>query len=150
MPISQAEVGLATWLLSGSTGRATTEWPDAVATLTQEVKNRVDAGIGVVEKGALRIITNYSDASVTCMFENAGLVLYGMDFSAPVPNQKGKPIDYETLGEDIADREMSLGSYHSSDGLVRRCAKAIENLTVQLPSFGSTFSFPQKVGRGEH
>ena len=52
MPVSQAEIGLATWLGSGCTGRAMTEGPGAIDILNHEIQKRVDEGIGVVEKGA--------------------------------------------------------------------------------------------------
>ena len=143
MPVSQAEVGLATWLSSGSTGRAMTEGPAAIAILIQEVKKRVDEGVGVVEKGAPRVmslITHYSDASLTRMIENTGLALCATVYSSPVPKRQGEPISYNTLGEEIADREMRLGNYHSSYGVVQRCAQAVGDLNVDGFIFNYLFS----------
>jgi len=143
MPVSQTAVGLATWLSSGSVGRAITEGPGAIAVLNEEVKKRVDEGIGVVEKGAPRVITlitNYSDASITRMIENCGLALCGTVYSAPVPKREGPPVAYKSLGEEIADREMIIGNYHSSYGIVKRCAKAIKDLNVDGLIFNYLFN----------
>lgn len=132
MPVSQAEIELATWLFSGSTGRATDEGPNAIAILTQEVKKRIDEGVGVVEKGAPRVATliaHFSDASITRMVENVGLAYCATVMSAPPPKAKSKTT-YSTLGEQIADREMRIGWYHSNYGIVKRCAQAINNLSI--------------------
>jgi len=130
MPVSQAEVGLATWLSSGCTGRAMKEGPEAIAILNEEVKKRVDEGVGAVAKGAPRVIaliTNYSDASITRMIENAGLAIGGTVYSAPVPKSAPGRVP-ASLGEEIADREMRLGNYHSNFGIVQRCAQAVRDL----------------------
>lgn len=132
MPISQAEVGLAMWLTSGCTGRAMSEGPSAIDILNQEIKRRVDEGIGVVEKGAPRvmtILTHYSDASITRMIEDAGLANCATLFSSPPPKAKSKTT-YKTLGETIAEREMRVGFFHSSYGFVQRTAKAIEDFNL--------------------
>jgi len=132
MPISQAEVGLAIWLASGSSGRALTEGPAAIAILSEEVREKVRNKIGIVEKGAPRVmtmITHYSDASITRMIENAGLAYSATLLSAPPPKAKSKSL-YRTLGEKIAEREMRLGSYHSSYGIVQRCVQAINDLNI--------------------
>jgi len=120
-----------------------TEGPGAIAILTQEVKKRVDEGIGVVEKGAPRVmslITNYSDASITRMVENVGLALCATVYSSPVPKRRGEPISYNTLGEEIADREMRIGNYYSSYGIVQRCATAIRALNVDGLIFNYLFN----------
>ncbi|HEX75308.1 MAG TPA: 2-hydroxyacyl-CoA dehydratase [Dehalococcoidia bacterium] len=132
MPVSQAEIGLVMWLASGCTGRAMDEGPRAVATLNQEIKKRVDEGIGVVEKGAPRVMiisTHFSDASVTRMIENAGLALCATVFSTPPPKAESETT-YTSLGEIITEREMAAGIYHSSYGMAERTAKAIEDLNI--------------------
>ena len=132
MPVSQAEIGLAMWLSSGCTGRAMNEGPSDITILNQEIKKRVDKGIGVLERGAPRvmtILTHYSDASITRMMENAGLAVCATLFSAPPPKAKSKTT-YTSLGEQIAEREMRIGFYHSSYGKVQRCAKAVEDLNI--------------------
>jgi benzoyl-CoA reductase/2-hydroxyglutaryl-CoA dehydratase subunit BcrC/BadD/HgdB len=132
MPVSGAGIGLATWLSSGSTGKAMLEGPEAIAILTQEIRKRVEEGVGVVEKGAPRVMTlisHYSDPSITRMMENAGLAVCTTLFSAPPPKAKFKTT-YTTLGEEIAEREMRIGIYHSSYGIVKRCAQAVKDLNI--------------------
>jgi benzoyl-CoA reductase/2-hydroxyglutaryl-CoA dehydratase subunit BcrC/BadD/HgdB len=101
MPVSGAGIGLATWLSSGSTGKAMLEGPEAIAILTQETR----------------------------MMENAGLAVCTTLFSAPPPKAKFKTT-YTTLGEEIAEREMRIGIYHSSYGIVKRCAQAVKDLNI--------------------
>ncbi len=132
MPVSQAEIGLATWFSRASTGRAMTEGPAAVAILTQEIKKRIDEGIGVVEKGAPRVlslITHFSDSSITRMIENAGLAYCATVFSPRVREAEFKTA-YTTWGEILAEVQMRRSIYHSSYGTVNRCVKAIEDLNV--------------------
>ena len=132
MPVSQTAVGLAMWMSSGCTGRAMDEAPSAITILNQEIKKRVDEGIGVVEKGAPRvmtILTNYSDPSITRMMEDAGLAICATLFSSPPPKAKSETT-YTTLGEIMAEREMRLGFYHSSYGFVQRAAKAAKDFNL--------------------
>lgn len=132
MPISQAAIGLALWLASGSTGRAMIEGPKAIEILIQEVKKRISDGIGIVEKGAPRVmtlLTHFSDPSIVRMMEDAGLAVCATVFSTPPPKAKSKTI-YGTLGETIAEREMRLGIYHSNYGLIKRCAYSIAEMGV--------------------
>lgn len=132
MPVSQAEIGLATWLASGCTGRAMAEGPLAIDILNQEIRKRVEEGIGVVEKGAPRVmtlITSYSDASITRMMENEGLAVCATLFSTPPP-KSGTQRSHDSLGKTIAEREMRIGFFHSSYGKVQRTAKAVEELKI--------------------
>jgi benzoyl-CoA reductase/2-hydroxyglutaryl-CoA dehydratase subunit BcrC/BadD/HgdB len=99
--------------------------------LNQEVKERVDKGIGIVEKGAPRVMTlyeNYSDPSITRMIENAGLAISASVWGPP-PKAKSK-VAYTTLGEEIAAREMRLGVYHSNFGWAERCKLSIDYSNV--------------------
>lgn len=132
VPISQAEVGLATWLATGCTGRAMKEGPLAIDILNQEIEERVAQGIGVVEKGAPRvmmILTNYSDASVIHMIEEEGLAVCATLFSSAPPKGKAKDL-YDMRGERIADNEMRIGFFHSTYGKVQRTVKAIEDSNI--------------------
>jgi len=132
IPVSQAEIGLAMWLSSGSTFRAMTEGPEAIRILAQEMQERVHKGIGVVEKGAPRVISlihHYSDPSITRMIENAGLAYAGTAMSSPPPKAKSQTT-YNSLGERIAEREMRLGFYHSTYGMAKRCEQAVKDLKI--------------------
>lgn len=132
IPVSQAEVELAAYLPSGCTGKAMTDGPEAISTLIQEVRERVDKGVGVVDKGAPRVMLfsgPFSDASITRMIEDSGLALAATLISVPVPKKKHDTVQ-RTLGEEIAEREMIQGFYHSNYGLVRRWINAIKELDM--------------------
>ena len=132
MPISAAEIELVLMLTAACTGRAMTEGPEAVAILSQEVKKRVDEGIGMVEKGAprvLNLLSHFSDPSITHMIENAGLAMSATLLSMPPPKAR-HPTTYTTFGEILAEREMRAGIYHSSYSIVKRCAEGVEALNI--------------------
>ena len=132
MPVSQAEVGLATWLATGCTGRAIKDGPAAIDILNQEIQERVEQGIGIMEKGAPRImmiLTNYTDPSIIRMMEKEGLAVCATLFSSAPPKNKSKRV-YATLGERIADSEMRIGFFHSTYGKIQRTVKAIEELEI--------------------
>jgi len=131
MPISSVEIGLALQLTAGSTGRAMSEGPEAVAILCDDVEKRVAQGIGVVEKGAPRImnfIAPFSDPSITHMIEDAGLALSANLLS--VPPQRYPPTTYTSLGEIRAEREMRDGHYHSAFGFAKRFEDAARDYKV--------------------
>jgi len=141
MPISGVEVGLALQLTAGSTGRAMTEGPEAVSILCEEVEKRVEAGIGVVEKGAPRVLTfimPFSDPSIIHMMENAGLAISVTLLS--VPPKKHPPTTYTTLGEIRAEREMRDGVYHSAFGLAKRFEEAARDLKVDGVLWGYLYN----------
>jgi len=132
MPISSVETGLALQLTAGSTGRAIIEGPEAVDILCQEVKQRADAGIGVVGKEAPRVMNfaaPFSDPTITHMMENAGLAL-AVTLQTVPPPKAAQPTTYTTPGEIRAEREMQMGVYHGSFGLVKRFADAAKDLKL--------------------
>jgi len=142
LPISSVVTGLAVQLAAASTGRAMTEGPEAVDILTQEVKQRVNAGIGVVEKGAPRVLSfaaPHSDPSITHMIENAGLAL-GATFTTVAPPKTAQTSDYTTLGEIRSEKAMQAGFYHSSFGFLKRLEWAFSTLNLDGVIFGFQFS----------
>lgn len=142
MPISGVEAELVLNLAAGSTGRAMSEGPEAVAILTQEIKKRVDEGIGVVEKGTPRVlgfIYPFSDPSITHMMENVGLAMFATLLTVPPPKAQ-HPTSYTTFGEIMAEREMRAGMYHSSYGVVKRCAAAVEAFDIDGVIWGYPYN----------
>jgi len=128
VPIYGAETALATILGAACTGRGITEGSRAINILIEEVKKRVDAGVGVVEKGAPRVMVfvgNFSDASIMRMIENAGLAVPQTFFTVPPPKAKASA-SYTTVGEIMAESEMRGGLYHSSYGAVKRTEVALK------------------------
>jgi len=132
MPISGVETGLAHQIALASTGRAMTEGPEAIDILCQEVERRVDEGVGVVEKGAPRVMTfiaPFNDPGIMHMMENAGLAIVATYLTLPPP--KAQPTTYTTVGEIQAERQMmTTGFYHSSYGMVKRIGDAIKTLNI--------------------
>jgi benzoyl-CoA reductase/2-hydroxyglutaryl-CoA dehydratase subunit BcrC/BadD/HgdB len=119
-----------------------TDGPEAIAILIQEVKKRIDDGVGVVDKGAPRVMLfsgTFSDASIVRMIEDTGLAVAATLVSAPVP-RKEREITHNTLGEEIAEREMRLGIYHSNYGLANRWIKAVEELGIDGSIWGYQFN----------
>ena len=141
LPVSYVTAGLALQLTAGSTGRSMTEGPEAVSTLCDEVEKRVDQGIGVVEKGAPRVlllIAPFSDPSIIHMMEDAGLAITSGIFT--VPGKKHPPTTYTTLGEIRAEREMRDGFYHSNFGTAKRVEEAVRDLKVDGVLWGYLYN----------
>jgi benzoyl-CoA reductase/2-hydroxyglutaryl-CoA dehydratase subunit BcrC/BadD/HgdB len=94
--------------------RAVREGLDAVNTLFQELKARINRGIGVLEKGAPRVVNVFahsSDPAVTEVIEKAGLasVVNGV-----APSAESLPSEYESTWEQIADKALRVGSRASA------------------------------------
>jgi len=141
MPISAVESGLAVILAAASTGRAMSEGPEAISILCEEVEKRVEAGIGVVEKGAPRVLTfsaPFSDPSIMHMMENAGLAVSATLIS--VPTKKPPPTAYTTLGEIRAERELRYGFYHSSFGFAKLFEEAVRDLKLDAVIWGYLYN----------
>jgi len=142
MPISVAELEIARFLVTGSTGKAVSHGPEAIATLNQEVKKRVDDGIGIVEKGAPRVtvfLSPFSDASIAHMIENAGLAIPVMLMTAPLRIEPWQTT-YTSPGEVKAEVEMKVGIYHSTYALAQRWAEVVEDFDLDGSIFGYQFN----------
>jgi len=141
MPISGVAVGLALQLTAGSTGRSMSEGPEAVNILCEGVEKRVNEGIGVVAKGAPRVlnfIQPFSDPSLIHMMENAGLAMSATLLS--VPSKKYPLTTYTTLGEIRAEREMRDGHYHSAFGFAKRFEEAAKDLNMDGVMWGYLYN----------
>ena len=131
MPISSVELELALMLTGASTGRSMTEGPEAIKILCQDVKQRVEKGIGVIEKGApvvMCFLPSFSDPSIGHMIEDAGLAMSASSSSVIPPLDAATP--QPTLGEEIADRQLMIGPYHSTHGLVKLMEHAVKATQV--------------------
>ncbi len=123
-PVSLVEVELARRLTNGSTSRRIiTEGTEAIATLNQEIRERIDRGFGIVEKGAPRTaIVNapFSDPSIIRMMENLGLsISIGLFTLLSARVRKATPF---ISGEIQAKQEMERGLFHSNYGLIKWAA----------------------------
>ena len=129
VPVSSAAIELASILPPACTGRGVSEASGALDILLTEIRARIDEGVGVVEKGAPRVmlfIGNFSDATISRMIEDAGLAVPVTFFTAPIPGVRPTTI-YSTMCEKMADSEMRQGLYHSSYGVIRRTELAMKH-----------------------
>ncbi|MBL7178047.1 MAG: 2-hydroxyacyl-CoA dehydratase [Desulfobacteraceae bacterium] len=128
-PISIVEVDLARRLTNGSIShRIMTEGPSAIALLNQEVRERINKGIGVVEKGAPRtivLVEHFSDPSIMHMIENAGLCVLADLFS--LMSAKVSRTTPFISGEILAKQEMARGVFHSTYGLIKWVLESVQN-----------------------
>jgi hypothetical protein len=130
VPVSIVELELLEALSGSSTGRGLREGIKAMDILIHELQKRVEAGTGVTEKGAPRVMIRLghtSDPRVTRIIEEAGLAIpltfiLGSWGGVKV-KQRGK---YETPGEIIADYEMAGGYYYGTEAQIQFYEKAAE------------------------
>jgi len=141
-PLSLVEMELATLLIAGSTGEAMIYGAEAVATLNQGVKERIDRGIGVVEKGAPRVmvfLASFSDPRIMHMIENTGLACPVMLNSAPLRMEPWQTT-YTTTGEIRAEMQLKVGIYHSSYAMAKRWAEVVEDFNLDGSIWGYQYN----------
>ncbi|MFC1822208.1 2-hydroxyacyl-CoA dehydratase [Thermodesulfobacteriota bacterium] len=142
IPLSSVETGLAINLAAACTGISMSEGPDAVRSLCEDVRERVERGEGIMEKGAPRVmnfVQPFSDASITHMIEDAGLAL-GASITTVRPAKGDPPVPPETLGEELAVKAMRGGAYHSNYGFVTRFEESIKTLNIDGLIYGYQYS----------
>lgn len=142
VPISQADLGLFYWMIACPERRALQYGPQIIGILAREVKQRVDQGIGVVEKGAPRVawMANHAtDPSVPRMFEGVGLAIPVSVFGwiSPVETVKSKLIDAD---ERIAEAELRFGFYHSTSAAIFRFKEICKAWDVDGLLYAYSFS----------
>jgi len=133
MPLSAADLELAFVLGAASTGRAVTDGPEAIATLCREVEDRVNQGIGVLDRGAPRLmaaIDSFSDPTIANMMRDAGLAVCSNFFNTRPPRPRQQSEVPATLGGGRAEWALRDGLYHSSFAVIQRCAEAATALGV--------------------
>jgi len=100
--------------------RATTEGPSAADILVGEIEQRVERGMGIIEKGAPRVaivMADYENPSQIEVIEKAGLnaILYSTEVTE-AEKAKPKPAD---VWEQIADSTLSRPSRHSATAFIK-------------------------------
>ena len=141
-PISLVETELATLLITGSTGKAMIYGADAVATLNQEVQERINNGVGVVEKEAPRVmvfLASFSDPRIMHMMENVGLACPVMLMSAPLRMEPWQTT-YTTTGETRAETQLKVGIYHSSYAVAKRWSEVVEDFNLDGSIWGYQYN----------
>ena len=132
-PISIVEVEQCRRLVAGSASRRVmTDASEAIGLLTQTVRERIDKGIGVVEKGAPRTLchlAHQSDPRIMRMVEDCGIAVPTTITIFLSSAKVGKPVSFIS-GKELAELEMERGIYHGTYGLIKRCAEAAQETKV--------------------
>ncbi len=125
-PISIVDVEVARRLTSGSANRRfLTEGPGIIATLNREVKERIDRGVGVVEKGAPKVMilmAHFSDPSTMHMMEDCGLSI-PTTLHTVLASRIFKSTPFIS-GEILAKEQLERGPFHSAFGEIKQAAEA--------------------------
>ena len=149
MPISGVASGMAVNLAAASTGRSMTEGPEAINILCREVQQRVDKGVGVVKKGAPRILNfaqHFSDPGITHLMEEAGLAVAASIVTVPPP-KRDPTLEFNTIGEELAEAAMRGGAFHSTYGFAKRFAEAVKTLKMDGVIWGYQYNCrPMAIG----
>jgi hypothetical protein len=129
VPVSIVELEMLESLSGASTGRGIREGTKAMDILVHELEKRVEAGEGVTEKGAPRVMVRLghtSDPRVTRLMEETGLAVPLTFILGSWGGMKVRPKGtYQTPGERIADYEMAAGYYYGTEGQVKFYENAI-------------------------
>jgi benzoyl-CoA reductase/2-hydroxyglutaryl-CoA dehydratase subunit BcrC/BadD/HgdB len=130
VPVSIVELEMLESLSGASTGRGIREGTKAMDILVHELEKRVEAGEGVTEKGAPRVMVRLghtSDPRVTRLIEETGLAVPLTFILGSWGGMKVRPKGtYQTPGERIADYEMAAGYYYGTEGQVKFYENAIK------------------------
>jgi benzoyl-CoA reductase/2-hydroxyglutaryl-CoA dehydratase subunit BcrC/BadD/HgdB len=105
-------------VISTCARRAVIEGPDALKILIKELKGRVERGIGVLEKGAPRVVNFFahsSDPAVSEVLEKAGIASV---VNAGTPSSLALPSEYESVWEQIADINLRPGARSSAAAFI--------------------------------
>ena len=107
-------------VISTCARRVVKEGQDALNTLFEELKERTDRGIGVLEKGAPRVYNLFphsSDPAVNEVLEKAGIASV---VNSGAPSSLNLPTEYESVWEQIADKNLRTGTRSSAAALINQ------------------------------
>ncbi len=137
-PISTCALNLCQPFIVASTGRCVTHGIEAMKILIEETRQRVEKGIGVVQKGAPRVILfiySHSDPRIAKMMEEYMAIPASFVAFYPIIQPPGITLnldEYKTVGEKIAAMEMLNGMFHSGYGIVKKFELIISHLRDQV------------------
>lgn len=125
IPISQVDLGPIWWAATSPERRCITQGFRVIAELTKAAKRRADEGMGVVEKGAPRVLFlshQSTDMSIMRMIEEAGIAMPQSALVGVTDEQAKSYIEtqFATTEEMIANILLAHGLYHSTSGMVKR------------------------------
>jgi benzoyl-CoA reductase/2-hydroxyglutaryl-CoA dehydratase subunit BcrC/BadD/HgdB len=141
-PVSIVEVEMARRLTSGSASRRImAEGSQVIALLNQEIRERINRGIGVVEKGAPRVMilmAHFSDPRIMRMMESTGLSI-PVTVHTTLASRIMKNTSFIS-GKEIAKEQLERGPFHSSYGEIKRAAEAAQEFDVDGLIFNYLFN----------
>jgi len=121
-PISQADLSVPFWIVFGTPTRRVDDYNKAIGILLKEVKQRVDQGKGVVEKGAPRVgwyLPSAVEPEMFHMVEECGISI-AVNYSGWVtPMELTRP-NYRAYAERHAENTLRTGPVHSVQGFIER------------------------------
>ena len=127
-PVSMVELDLVKNLtLASGSRRVVNELAGAIRILNDEVRDRIEKGIGIVEKGTPRVATrvlNVGDPTITHMIES--------HLSIPVLlldllNEKYKKPVNIVSGVPLAADEMNIGIFYGNCGFISRAVESLKD-----------------------
>ena len=131
-PISQVDLGLLYWLIQAPERRSLREGLGLANTLLREIKTRVEAGYGVVEKGAPKVAWfchHATDPTMMHMVEDLGLAIPVTAVVWTPPWQRVKS-QFTTFAERIADQTVRGGINRSAMGAIRLFQECCKEFNV--------------------
>jgi benzoyl-CoA reductase/2-hydroxyglutaryl-CoA dehydratase subunit BcrC/BadD/HgdB len=117
LPMSEKDWQNVFELGSLCSGRSVREGLDAVNMLLKELQERVNQGIGVLPKGAPRVINFFgssSDPAVTEVIEKAGLASISGGGSHSTRREKSSSSMYKSVWEQIAAKNLNSAMHASA------------------------------------
>jgi hypothetical protein len=105
-------------VISTCARRVVIEGPEALDIVIKELQERVKRGTGVLEKGVPRVVNLFphsSDPAVIEVIEKAGIA---SAVNAGAPSSLALPSEYESVWEQIADKNLRTGARSSAATLV--------------------------------
>lgn len=142
LPFSQSDYHLAMSLTN--IGRGLREGPEVLEGLIGELEKRIDAGEGIVEKGAPRVMLVMIPHEPALAATIAELGLAACVHAGAAPRGPSRPVEYTSLWEEVADGNMrGRGANYSSLAYILQLVDAVKAWNVEGVIFFRHFSCRQ-------
>lgn len=142
-PISIVEVEIARRLTSGSVSeRFMSEGPRVLEIFNREVKQKIEKGIGVVERGAPKamiLMAHFSDPSVMHMMEQDAGLSIPVTIHTTLASRIMKTTPFIS-GKNLAKEQLERGPFYGSFGEIKRAAEAAQAFDVDGVIFNYLFN----------
>jgi benzoyl-CoA reductase/2-hydroxyglutaryl-CoA dehydratase subunit BcrC/BadD/HgdB len=131
-PISQVDLGLLYWLIQAPERKSLQEGLGVANTFAREIKARVEAGYGAVEKGAPKVAWfchHATDPTVMHMVEDLGLAIpvTAVIWTPPWLRVKSQ---FATFTERVADQTIRMGINRNAISAIRFFEECCDEFNV--------------------